>query len=81
MALVQGILTPDPDGTTTVFTIPLALKSGSEQIFRQGIAQYVRPSGTPVVGEITISGTTVTFPASPLAPKTGDKLVFYGDTL
>ena len=81
MALVNGLLTPAPDGTTTVFTIPVSLKPGSEQIFRQGISQYIRPSGTPVVGECSVSGVTVTFPAAPLAPKTGDRLGFYGDTV
>lgn len=76
--LTHGLLTETPDGTRTAFTIPEALVSGSEQIFRQGIAQ--QPIGSsPGIGQVTISGTTVTFPASPNAPKSGDKLQYYGE--
>ena len=76
-----GLLGGTPNGSTTTFTLPFALVPGSEQIHRQGLSQYIRPSGTPVLGEVTISGTTVTFPAAPHAPLTGDVLQWYGDTV
>lgn len=79
MALTRGLLSGTPDGTTTVFSIPVTLIAGSEQIFRNGLAQEVVGS-SPATGQITISGSQVTFPAAPNAPKAGDRLMFFGDT-
>lgn len=76
--LTHGLLTGTPDGTTTVFTLPEVLISGSEQIFRQGIAQQIVAS-SPGIGQVIVSGTTVTFPAAPNAPLTGDRLTYYGE--
>ena len=78
MALRRGDLVGTRNGINVNFTIPLVLASGSEMIVFNGDTLYLVGafSATPQK-ECIISGQDVTLG---LAPNSGDRLYFIGDT-
>ena len=62
------------NGSNTTFSVPFAMRVGSELIHHNN-ASVTESSGSPSVGEYSINGSVVTMGA---APDSGDRLKIRG---
>jgi hypothetical protein len=76
MALTSGDLVGTKNGVNVIFTLPVSLIAGSEQIIHRGKTLKVVTS-SPGADQCTINGQTVTLGT---APQSNEDLWYFGDS-